>query len=562
MLLRSLSLAALTLLPTAQATPQPERPRLVVLFVVDGLPMRQVLGFEKQFGPDGFRRFLDRGATFEQALYAHAHTVTAAGHASLATGAYPQRHGVVGNEWRDSDNGSEVYNTEDTRYRYLDQARTEPNAGTSPENLRIDTFGDQLRRLSPASRVFGVSGKDRGAILPAGHRGTAYMFRSETGRFTSSTYYMQQLPAWVHAFNARQGPDRFWGAEWKPLRPAADYAADAPDNSPWQGEAGWGRQLPATLGKGLEGKGPRFYTDVLTTPYGDLLTLDFARALIRNEKLGQDDAPDVLSISLSSHDYVNHTFGPESRLSHDHLLQLDRLMQDFFADLDREIGAGRYVAALSADHGFLDTPEWRRQQGLPGGRLALGPVASALNTHLQQRFGVPKLVQGLSAGTLQFNKALMAEKGIDPKAVEAATLAVIGQVEGLAGGYGSADLAGSAPPRADQPKLAALRLSWFPGRTGPVAVVPAEGWMFSYRPTGSSHGSPWAYDQHVPLLLWGPAWVGQGRVKTPVQPVDLAPTLVQVLQLPPLKEAQGSPLPLPRDGRKQRPHTPDRRQSR
>lgn len=565
MLLRPLAttaLAALTLLgAAAQAA---ERPRLVVLLVVDGLPMRQVQAFKHQFAPDGLRRFLNHGVTYSQAFYGHAHTVTAAGHATLATGAHPARHGIVGNEWLDSASGASVYNTEDRAHRYLDASTTAPDSGTSPKNLKVETFGDALRTREPAAQVVGVSGKDRGAILPAGHKGVAYMYRTETGGFTSTSYYMKDNPAWVRAFNAKQGADRFWRAEWKLLRPAADYALSSPDGQPWMAAAGFGNRLPATLGQGMEAPGPRFYTDVLTSPYGDQLTLDFARMALRQHGLGQDATPDVLSISLSGHDYVNHLFGPESRISQDHLLQLDRLLEAFFADLDREIGAGRYVLALSADHGFLDTPEYRKSRGLAGGRLPVGTALHALNSHLATQFGVPKAARGLSAGTLLFDDAALRAKGVEPDAVQRAAAAYLMQLEGLAASHDEAELRASTPARADQPHLQALRNSWYPGRTGSLALVPAEGWMYSARATGTSHGSPWPYDQGVPILLWGPAWFGQGEVTQRVQPADLAPTLARTLGLPPLAQAQGRVLPLPNseDGRKHRPRTPPRHTAR
>ncbi|MFO1252196.1 MAG: alkaline phosphatase family protein [Inhella sp.] len=557
------ALAALSLFAHAAASAAEHaaaRPRLVVLLVIDGLPMRQVQAFKPQFGPDGLRRFLDHGVSYSQAFYAHAHTVTAAGHATLATGAHPARHGIVGNEWLDRATGAPVYNTEDRAHRYL-EGRTAPDAGTSPKNLRVETFGDALRTREPGAKVIGVSGKDRGAILPAGHKGVAYMYRSETGRFTSTTYYMQQHPAWVNAFNAKRNAERFWHAEWKPLRPEADYAGSSPDGQPWQGQAGFGNRLPATLGAGMEAPGERFFTDVLTSPFGDQLTLEFALAALRNEGLGQDDIPDVLTVSLSSHDYINHVFGPESRLSLDHLLQVDRLLQGFFRELDREVGAGRYALALSADHGFLDTPEYRRSKGLPGGRLPVGPALTALNNHLAAEFGLPKLARGLSAGTVLFDEAALAAKGVAMAAVTRSAAGFLQQLDGIATSYGEADLASSAAPRADQAHLQALRLSWYPPRTGQLALVPLEGWMYSSRPTGSSHGSSWAYDQQVPILLWGPAWFGQGEVKTRVQPADLAPTLARTLGLPPLAQAQGQPLPLPKEGaqegpQKRRPRTP------
>ena len=196
----------------------PERPKLVVFIVIDGLPMRQVLENREQFAPDGFRRFLDRGATFTDAHYGHAHTVTAAGHAVMLTGAYPQRTGIISNEWVDPQTRKQVYNTQDADYQYIGN-KTEPLSGTSPRMLQAETVGDVLRTADPASKVIGISGKDRGAILPAGHKGQAYMFMGGTGQFASSTYYMAKHPQWVEAFNAAKPADALFGKVWAPVMP-------------------------------------------------------------------------------------------------------------------------------------------------------------------------------------------------------------------------------------------------------------------------------------------------------------------------------------------------------
>lgn len=524
----------------AQAKPEPALPRLVVFIAVDGLPQRQIEQNRALFAPDGFNRFLQRGTAYTQAYYRHAHTVTGAGHATMLTGAYPQRSGIIGNEWLDPVSGAAMYCTEDRAHRYLDPSPTPPDAGTSPKNLLAETVGDVLRGRFPGAKVIGISGKDRGAILPAGHKGTAYMYRTESGRFTSSTYYMPAHPAWVNAFNARRPADALAGAVWRPLLGPEAYTGSVPDNQPWMGTAGFGKALPATLTASA-----RLYGDILTSPFGDQITLAFARAAIAGEGLGADRVPDLLSVSLSSHDYVSHAFGPESRLAQDHLLQLDRQLQAFFKHLDTTVGAGAYVAVLTADHGFSDTPEARVQRGDSGGRLPVSPALSALSTELQQRFGVAKLVRGLSAGGVAFDDAAIDAAGLSRSAVYEASAEFLRGLEGVNVAYTLADLGGTAPARADQPHLAAMRLSFHPQRSAPVGVAPNEGWIFSSRASRATHGSPWPYDQHVPILLWGPRWFGVGgAVDTPVQVVDIAPTLARLLHIPAPAQSQGSALPL------------------
>jgi Type I phosphodiesterase / nucleotide pyrophosphatase len=523
----------------AQAKTQPAPPRLVVFIAVDGLPQRQIEQNRALFGPDGFNRFLLRGTSYTQAYYGHAHTVTGAGHATMLTGAYPQRTGIVGNEWLDPVTGASVYCTEDRDHRYLDPSPTPPNAGTSPKNLLAETVGDVLRGRFPGAKVIGISGKDRGAILPAGHKGTAYMYRTESGRFTSSTYYMPAHPAWVNAFNARRPADALAGAVWRPLLGPEAYIGSVPDGQPWMASAGFGKALPATLTAG-----PRLYGDILTSPFGDQITLAFARAAIAGEQLGADRVPDVLAVSLSSHDYIGHAFGPESRLSQDHLLHLDRQLEAFFQHLDATVGAGAYVVALTADHGFADTPEARVQRGETGGRLPVSPAVSALSAAMAQQFGAARLVRGLSAGGVLFDDAAIDAAGLQRGTVYAAAAAFLRELEGVHSAHPLADLTGDASPNADQPHLAAMRLSYHPQRSAQVALAPLEGWIFSSRQVGATHGSPWAYDRHVPILLWGPRWFGQaGPVAAPVEVVDIAPTLARVLQIPVPAQSQGRVLP-------------------
>ncbi len=363
------SLAALLLLAGCATVPAPEpasRPRLVVLLVVDGLPQRQVAGFRDQLAPDGLNRFLERGAWFADAHYGHAHTVTAAGHAAMLTGAYPHRTGIISNDWRDPASGKAQYNTADAAHAYLGH-KTGAFVGTSPKNLRVETLGDVLRGVDANSKVVAISGKDRGAILPAGHKGTAYMYMAQTGQFASSTYYMKEHPAWVARFNEAKPADRYFKATWAPLLPEMAYARSVPDGQPWMGK---GAKLPMAMGEGFDAPGPLYYDRLYRSPFLDALSLDFARAAIEGEGLGRDDSPDILAVSLSSHDYINHAFGSESRLSHDHVLQLDLLFQGFFRDLDRRVGPDNYLVVLTADHGFTPAPGYLKTNGLPGGMLS------------------------------------------------------------------------------------------------------------------------------------------------------------------------------------------------
>jgi predicted AlkP superfamily pyrophosphatase or phosphodiesterase len=536
----ALSACSTTGAPPA-AAPQPA-PKLLVLVVIDGLPMRQVTGYRDQLAPDGFARFLERGRWFADAHYGHGHTVTAAGHAVMLSGAYPQRSGIISNEWRDPATGAPVYNTGDADYQYIDSP-TAPLSGTSPRNLKVETLGDVLRTRSPESKVIGISGKDRGAILPAGHKGTAYMYMTETGRFASSTYYMPRHPQWMADFNAGKPADAFFKKTWTPLLPEAAYARSVPDGQSWQVASGNGNRLPAVLGDKMDAPGPRFYGNLLASPFGDELTLAFARAAVTNEKLGQRGVQDILSVSLSSHDYVNHAFGPESRLSHDHTLHLDRHLQAFFQFLDQQVGAGNYVLALTADHGFTDTPEWAATQGRDAGRFSGGPSLAAVNAALSARFGVDKLARDFSAAGLLLNDKLAAERGLKFADVQAAAREELLKLPGVAAVFTREQLLGTDTVT---PYLDAMRKSFDPTRAAQLQIVLKPHWIYSYRPGGSTHGSPYDYDTHVPLMFWGPSYVGQGEVKARAEVADLAPTLAALAGLPAPAQAQGRDLRLGR----------------
>ena len=536
----ALALGALLLSACASGPGRPAPPKLVVFLVVDGLPMRQVVDYRDQLAPDGLARFLDRGAWFADAHYPYAYTVTAAGHATMLTGATPSRTGIIGNEWRDVRTGAEVYNTGDTAYTYIGHA-TKPLDGTSPRNLKAETVGDVLRRVNPASKVIGISGKDRGAILPAGQAGTAYMYQGATGQFASTTYYMKEHPAWVNTWNNAKHADRYFKQEWKPLLPEAAYARSLPDNQVWFGPR-TGR-LPMVMGA-ADATAPNaaFYAGLLRSPFADTLSLEFARAAIAGEKLGQDDAPDILSVSLSGHDYVNHYWSAESRLSHDHLLQLDRMFQAFFRDLDTNVGKDNYLAVLTADHGFMAAPEHSQSLGRDAGKLSSSALLARVNGELERGFGVPKLVGFISASALVADRKLLADRQLDPDKVNEAIRTALAAAMAGSAAYTRREL--ETGSRAGAPFFDQMRRSWNKDVSGDVQYALKPYWMMASSTSTTTHGSPHPYDTHVPILMYGPKWMKPGRIDGRVEVVDIAPTLSRLLGVPAPSASEGRLLPL------------------
>jgi predicted AlkP superfamily pyrophosphatase or phosphodiesterase len=516
--------------------PTPSKPKLVVFMVIDGFPERQLVDYRDQLAPDGFRRFLDRGTWFSDAHYGYAFTVTAAGHATMLTGAYPHATGIIGNEWRDPATGELTYNTGDTTATYIGNT-TRKLDGTSPRNLKVETVGDVLRKADPNSKVIAISGKDRGAILPAGHRGTAYMYMTQSGQFASTTYYMKEHPAWVNEFNDAKPADAYFGREWKLLLPDAAYEKSLPDDQKWYAK---GVALPKKMGEGSDKPGPAYYGSLLRSPFVDDLSLNFARAAIAGEKLGKDDSPDILSISLSGHDYVNHAYSAESRLSHDHTLQLDRMLQSFYQDLDRMVGKDNYVLILTADHGFTPAPEVSLAAGRNAGRMSGSQTIARINAALGKQFGEGTWVKYFSASAAELDKKLIAERKVDLAAITEAARKQLEAEEGIAVAYTRAEITSNS--RAGAPFFEQMRKSWHAGRSSDIQYALKPYWIMTSNST--THGSPHPYDTHVPIVFYGPAWVGAGRVDTRVEEADVAPTIARLLGIPPPAAAEGKPLPL------------------
>ena len=516
------------------------KPKLLVFLVVDGLPERQIADYRDQLAPDGLARFLERGAWYTNANYGYSFTVTGAGHATVLTGAYPHRSGIIANEWRDAQTGALEYCTADTGASYIGNT-TKPLDGTSPKNLKVESVGDVLKHADARSKVISISGKDRGAILPAGKTGIAYMYMSQSGQFASSTFYMKEHPTWVNAFNDRKMADTYFKTQWSPLLPEEAYARSVPDNQPWFLIKG--AKLPMLLGK-PEAKAPdaSFYSSLLRSPVVDAMSLQFARAAIAAEALGQDDAPDILAISLSGHDYVNHAFSAESRISHDHLLQLDRMLQAFFADLDKTVGKDNYIVTLTADHGFMPAPEVSTQRGLDAGRINGSQALSRFNTALESRFGPGKWVS-LSGASLLLNKALLAEKKIDANDMAEAARAHMKSEPGFAVAFTRKELLSGSQSGA--PYFDAMRKSFHPDVSGDLQFILKPNWMFTSSTAVATHGSPYAYDTNVPILAWGPRWVKPGRVDSAVEVADIAPTVSRWLGVKAPAASEGKLLPLP-----------------
>ncbi|GJJ00005.1 alkaline phosphatase family protein [Duganella rhizosphaerae] len=516
-------------------------PKLVVVLVVDGLPNEQVQRYRDQFGQGGqggLRRMLDQGASFSNAHQAHGITVTAIGHSAVLTGAYPYVHGIIGNNWIDPVTKKSVYCTEDSNYTYIGE-ETKPSDGTAPTRLKVDTLGDQLRYATGSrSKVVTVSGKDRGAILLAGKTGTAYMYMDKSGNFASSTFYMKAHPAWVQQYQATKPQDRYYGKSWTPLLPEAAYAGDASEDLN-QVKPGSHNRLPYAYYSESGQIDAGYYNSLKTGPFLDQLTLDFARAAVEGENLGRNPAgvPDLLGVSLSAHDYVNHAFGPESKMSHDHLQRVDRMLGDFFNYLDKRVGMDNVLVVLTADHGFPNTPEFSQTQHIDAQRIDGDKLMAALDKHLSEKFDGAKLLSAWSLPNIHLDYAQIDKSGLKREEVETAAARYLLAQNGIVEAYTRTQLESGA---ANTTRIATLmRRAWNREASGDLMVVTKPYWYFGSGTSGTSHGSPYAYDTNVPLLIMGKRWIKPGAYGQYAEVVDIAPTLANLLHVRPPAGSEG-----------------------
>jgi hypothetical protein len=522
----SLALFAFTLFNAAVAAPA-TAPKLVVVMVIDGLPAEQLQRYRDQLGQGGLRRLMEQGASFTDAHQAHGVTVTAVGHSAVLSGAYPYRHGIIGNNWLDAA-GHSVYCTEDTRYHYIDE-ETDAHDGTSPAKLRVDTLGDQLRYASGnRSKVLTVSGKDRGAILLAGKTGTAYMFMDKTGDFASSTYYMATYPAWAARFRAARPQDRYYAKSWTPLLADSAYAGDAPYPEPTPTNT---NRFPFTFYSESGAPAPDYYTRLKTSPAVDELTLAFAEAAVDGEQLGRNPAgaTDLLGISLSGHDYVNHAYGPESRMSHDHLQQIDRQIARFFSFLDKRVGMDNVLVVLTADHGFANSPEFSQAHQVDALRVDPKALLAKLDAGLAERFGVTGLVKTSDIPNVYLDYAAIKQHKLEGADVENAAARILLAQPGIADVFTRTQFEAGVAGKSRVGLL--MQRAWNRQLSGDLMVVGTPYSLFTGSATGASHGTPYQYDTSVPLLIMGKRWIRAGEQAGYTEVVDIAPTLAQILHI-------------------------------
>ena len=512
-------------------------PKLVVVVVIDGLPQEQLQKSYDLLVPNGFRRLMDKGAWFSDAHQAHAFTVTAVGHASILSGAYPYQTGIIGNDWRSRD-GRYVYNTADAAHKYLDGTPTTEDDGVSPKNLQVSLLGDELRyATNNASRIFSVSGKDRGAILMAGKSGTAYMLSKKTGRFTSTSYYMDKHPSWWDTYYEKKPQDQWFHKRWNLLLddPKA-YQRALADGQPWAAVYNnMTSKMGYMYGLGETAPGSIYYSMLIAGPFGDEATAEFSTSLLKGESIGKNasGATDILTVSFSSHDYINHNFGPESIQSMDHLIRLDRTLAKFFTAIDAQVGRDNVLMLLTSDHGFMNTPEYSKARGFDAGRVDPRALRGTVNTLAEKKFGIPNLAPQHMTGGWTLDYAAMDAKGLNREEVENFMARAVLEQPGMAFAFTRSQLERGNMPSTRVATL--VQRAWHRQFAVDLVVVQKPFYYFQ-TPSNSpqavcSHGTPYSYDTNVPLLIQGSKWIKAGRYGQYAETVDIAPTLAQILNV-------------------------------
>ncbi|SDE80819.1 Predicted pyrophosphatase or phosphodiesterase, AlkP superfamily [Mucilaginibacter pineti] len=538
LLLVSLSLATVsasaqkTKTKTAATAPATvARPKLVVGIVVDQMRWDYLYRYYDRYQAGGFKRMLNEGFTCENTNIDYIPTVTAAGHTCVYTGSIPAIHGIVGNDFIIQATGKPVYCTDDSTVTAV--GSTSKAGQMSPRNLLVTTVTDELRLATNfRSKVIGIALKDRGGILPAGHSANAaYWFDDSNGSWISSTYYMTDLPAWVKKFNDQKLPEKYLKQDWNPLYPINTYIQSSPDNSSrYEGKFN-GTDAPT-----LPVKTSQLYNGKLgmirSTPYGNTLTLDLAKAAVDGEHLGKNTVTDFLALSLSSTDYVGHQFGPNSVEAEDTYLRLDRDLASFFAYLDATVGKGNYTAFLTADHGAAHNPNFLKDNKIPAGVWDDGETQKELNTMLNEKYKVNNLVISMDNYQVNFNNTAIKKAGISEDAIKFDCIQYLQKQSPIA--Y-AVDLKKVQTANIPDNLRSLIINGYNEEHSGAIQIILKPGWFTGHGtndrgPTGTTHGTWNPYDTHIPLVFMG--WgIKHGSLTRQTHMTDIAPTVASLLHI-------------------------------
>lgn len=541
----------------AEPAPAPSPgPRLAVVIAIDQFRADYLSRFRPYFGEGGFKRLLDGGANFENCHYRYAFTVTAPGHASIATGVFPDTHGIVNNDWVVRDTWERINNVEDRAAALVGvdprelgpaQAKDPEKTGRSPRNLKATTVADQIKlRWGANSEVFCASNKDRSAILLGGKLAD-HAYWDELGQFITTTYYRKELPAWVQAFNAEQNCRRRFGEKWERLLDPKiyDLVQGSPDDAPGEStvDSGLTRTFPKVINGGADKLSLKYYTSFDNAPFSAEFLGQFVERAIHEEKLGRHLGPDYLGVSFSQIDTIGHSYGPDSHELMDSVLRLDRVLASLLACLDREVGLAKCVIVLTADHGSTPMPErvHALNPEIPAARIKTAEMDAIARKALDAAFGPPPEGEAWfvrDGAGYHLKPTALAPRKIDLAEAARVLKAAVLTYAPVAQAFTRAELL-AAPAEGDS-LLAMVRRSYFEAGGRDVIYV-LKPYFMDKSPTGTTHGSPYNPDTNVPQLWFG-AGVPKGVHVERVGVDDIAPTLAGLMSVPPPPQAKGKRL--------------------
>ncbi|MFZ1823961.1 MAG: alkaline phosphatase PafA [Chitinophagales bacterium] len=499
------------------------RPKLVVGIVVDQMSYDFLYRYWENYSDGGFKRLVKDGFSCENHHYNYIPTYTAPGHASIYTGSVPAVHGIISNDWYDKQSGAFMYCSGDSSVKGV--GSTLPAGKMSPVNMLTTSICDELKIASNnKSKVIGISLKDRGAILPAGHTANAaYWFDGNTNAWISSTYYMQALPDWVQTFNGKHLANDYISKDWNLLLPEINYTNSTVDNVEWErrDEGETTSVFPHKLSnaKSMEA--------IKGTPFGNSLTTDFALETIAQEKLGfGNSTTDMLCVSYSSTDYVGHYYGPYAMETEDTYIRLDKDLARLFEFLDSKIGAGNYLVFLTADHGVAPAAGHMQSLKVPSGLISSSALQTQIDSVMKINFPTINLIANFSNDQIFLNHKKLAENNITVAMIYDVLFNYLITVDGVSNVINLSNIANAKLP--DIYKTMVVN-GVNAKRSGDIQILYESNWMESYK-YGSTHGSMYNYDTQVPLLWYG--WkIPNGKTWRKTEVTDIAPTLAAMLRI-------------------------------
>lgn len=513
-----------------------ENPKLVVGIVVDQMRYEYLTRFWDRYGEGGFKRIVNEGFNCKNNYFNYVPTNTGPGHASIYTGTTPKVHGVISNNWYDKVLDKSVYCAADEN---VTQIGTDSEAERmSPHRLLTTTVTDQLRLATQMrGKVVAVSIKDRGAVLPAGHTGDAYWFHGKKeGVWVTSSHYMNELPKWVSKFNKSDAAEKY-KKTWNTLYNVSSYVESGSDDNEFEGVFE-GEESPVFPHKLDEVWDKNSGFDIIkNSPFGNSLIADFALASIEGENLGEDDITDFLAVSFSSTDYVGHKFGVNSVEIEDTYLRLDKDLERLFGELDAKIGEGNYTVFLTADHGAVHVPSYLQSVKIPAGYIDGTKLKEQFGEFLNKKYGNDKLVKNISNNQIFLDHDLLKELNLELIDVEEAIVSELINYEGIAEVYTANNMKSQNYTKGI---AQLLQKGYNHKRSGDVMIVFKHG-VIGYSRTGSTHGSGFIYDTHVPLLFFGKG-INKGETTKRTEITDIAPTISALLGIAFPNGATGEPI--------------------